>query len=60
MLIIDEEQLLSELLSVEERNNIKLIGNLPFNVGTQLLLKWLHLIPLKKGLFHFGIDSYYF
>ncbi|KOC69227.1 Dimethyladenosine transferase 1, mitochondrial [Habropoda laboriosa] len=33
---------------------IKLIGNLPFNVSTPLIIKWLHAISEKRGPWEFG------
>jgi dimethyladenosine transferase 1 len=33
---------------------VKIIGNLPFNVGTLLLFKWLHQLPTRKGSFVYG------
>ncbi len=37
-----------------DKANIKIVGNLPFNVGTALMLKWLRLIPERKGPFAYG------
>lgn len=34
--------------------HIKLIGNLPFNVSTPLIIKWLHAISEKRGPWAFG------
>jgi 16S rRNA A1518/A1519 N6-dimethyltransferase RsmA/KsgA/DIM1 with predicted DNA glycosylase/AP lyase activity len=31
-----------------------MVGNLPYNVSTVLLLKWLRQIPNREGAFHFG------
>ena len=33
---------------------MQVIGNLPFNVATELLLKWLHQLPLRSGVFQWG------
>lgn len=33
---------------------IKIIGNLPFNVSTPLIIKWLHAISEKRGPWEFG------
>ena len=33
---------------------IRIIGNLPFNVSTVLLIKWLRHIAERKGAFSFG------
>jgi len=59
MLKIDENQLLQphqkkKATWEEERPPVVIIGNLPFNVGTQLLLKWLKQIPERKGPFSYG------
>ena len=34
---------------------MKIVGNLPFNVGTALMLKWLRMIPERKGPFVYGM-----
>jgi 16S rRNA A1518/A1519 N6-dimethyltransferase RsmA/KsgA/DIM1 with predicted DNA glycosylase/AP lyase activity len=33
---------------------ITVIGNLPFSISTELLLKWIRHIPTRQGLFRFG------
>jgi dimethyladenosine transferase 1 len=33
---------------------ITVIGNLPFSISTELLLKWIRQIPTRRGLFRFG------
>ncbi|XP_034194215.1 mitochondrial transcription factor B1 [Osmia lignaria lignaria] len=39
----------------EDRSpKIRLIGNLPFNVSTPLIIKWLHAISEKRGPWAFG------
>lgn len=38
----------------EKCPRIKLIGNLPFNVSTPLIIKWLHAISEKRGPWTFG------
>lgn len=38
-----------------EKDQVKIIANLPFNVGTHLMLKWLRMIPNKQGPFVYGI-----
>jgi len=37
-----------------EPPNISLIGNLPFNVSTPLLIKWLHAMANKESLWGYG------
>jgi len=58
ILSVDEESLLksagAKQLKWEEESNVKLIGNLPFSVSTELTLKWMKLIYKKKGPFYFG------
>eukprot|EP00026_Physarum_polycephalum_P010206 Phypoly_transcript_10361.p1 GENE.Phypoly_transcript_10361~~Phypoly_transcript_10361.p1 ORF type:complete len:345 (+),score=29.13 Phypoly_transcript_10361:102-1136(+) len=56
MLKVDEEQLLKgePKLGWTEKSNVKIVGNLPFNVGTALMLKWLRMIPERKGPFVYG------
>lgn len=38
----------------EEYPTIKILGNLPFNISTPLLIKWLHRISLKNSFWRFG------
>jgi 16S rRNA A1518/A1519 N6-dimethyltransferase RsmA/KsgA/DIM1 with predicted DNA glycosylase/AP lyase activity len=38
-------------------DNVKMMGNLPFNIATQLLIKWMHLLADRKGPFTFGMPS---
>lgn len=33
---------------------VRIVGNLPFSISTELLLKWLHQIPGRTGPFAFG------
>jgi dimethyladenosine transferase 1 len=35
-------------------NSNLIVGNLPFGVATELLIKWIHCIPTRSGPFHFG------
>lgn len=35
----------------EPNRRIHIVGNLPFNVATPLLIQWLHLLHKKEGLF---------
>jgi 16S rRNA A1518/A1519 N6-dimethyltransferase RsmA/KsgA/DIM1 with predicted DNA glycosylase/AP lyase activity len=56
MLTLDEAKMIRLHHSESEEGplenaNIKLIGNLPFNIGTQLILKWLHQIENRRGPF---------
>jgi dimethyladenosine transferase 1 len=52
MLKVDEARLLREFNTTNDP--VKIMGNLPFNVATSLLLKWLRLVPEKKGPFEYG------
>jgi 16S rRNA A1518/A1519 N6-dimethyltransferase RsmA/KsgA/DIM1 with predicted DNA glycosylase/AP lyase activity len=36
------------------KDTLQVVGNLPFSVATELLLKWLHQLPERKGVFHWG------
>jgi len=38
----------------EEQEEVKLIGNLPFNVSTPLLIKWIRAISEHSNLFSYG------
>jgi 16S rRNA A1518/A1519 N6-dimethyltransferase RsmA/KsgA/DIM1 with predicted DNA glycosylase/AP lyase activity len=38
----------------DDVENAKIIGNLPFGIATELLLKWIRDIPERKGPFAFG------
>jgi dimethyladenosine transferase 1 len=60
VLQLDEERLLQQF---HEPNThwdsttvapVIVIGNLPFNISTVLLLKWIRQIPSRRGLFRFG------
>lgn len=35
-------------------NSNLIIGNLPFGVATELLIKWMHCLPTRSGPFQFG------
>ena len=58
MLDTDEAALLlqsgAKRCSWEEPCSVRLLGNLPFGVATQLFIKWLRQIPERQGLFSFG------
>ncbi len=41
----------------KDNNPVKLIGNLPFNISTPLLLKYLDQISTRSGLFQFDDPS---
>ncbi|XP_050460648.1 dimethyladenosine transferase 1, mitochondrial [Cataglyphis hispanica] len=52
---------IESLFSMEEKRNwddkapdIYIIGNLPFNVSTPLIIKWLHAIAERRGPWAFG------
>lgn len=51
-LTVDEQKLIEPFYASD--SPIKVFGNLPFNVSTPLLLKWLKQIHHKKGLFSYG------
>lgn len=36
------------------QNSNLIIGNLPFGVATELLIKWMHCLPSRSGPFQFG------
>lgn len=50
VLQIDEAQIIKPFCT-ENRNDIVIIGNLPFNIATPLLLKWLKMISQKQQPF---------
>jgi len=50
---VDEEEILKEYKP--EPDTVKMMGNLPFNIATELALKWLRLIENHKGPFAYGI-----
>jgi dimethyladenosine transferase 1 len=58
MLELDEAQLLgSETVTpwdAAEAPSVQVIGNLPFGIATELLLKWLRQLPRREGVFRFG------
>ncbi|KAL6072117.1 rRNA adenine N(6)-methyltransferase [Balamuthia mandrillaris] len=57
---VDEEELLRgepKASSWEDESPVQIVGNLPFNVATELLLKWLRQIPSRKGPFAHGDSS---
>eukprot|EP01095_Lingulamoeba_sp_RSL-Kostka_P003497 TRINITY_DN14470_c0_g1_i1.p1 TRINITY_DN14470_c0_g1~~TRINITY_DN14470_c0_g1_i1.p1 ORF type:complete len:329 (+),score=103.83 TRINITY_DN14470_c0_g1_i1:76-1062(+) len=70
MLKLNEEELIKSIIEKEEENFISensynkdvpaednpfcLIGNLPFNIATELLLKWMRQLSNREGLFKFG------
>lgn len=59
MLTIDHQ----DILKVAQRNGplaldhpVHIMGNLPFNIASPLLLQWLHQQSSKEGLFGIGSD----
>eukprot|EP01118_Nematostelium_gracile_P010057 TRINITY_DN3431_c0_g1_i1.p1 TRINITY_DN3431_c0_g1~~TRINITY_DN3431_c0_g1_i1.p1 ORF type:complete len:231 (-),score=54.60 TRINITY_DN3431_c0_g1_i1:302-955(-) len=52
MLKLDEEEILEPYKP--HKDTVKMMGNLPFNVATDLTLKWLNLCHQKKGPFIYG------
>ncbi|KAJ1666531.1 hypothetical protein IW140_004622 [Coemansia sp. RSA 1813] len=60
MLKVDHQKIIDNGLQLESRNGAKdavsfeyvhLLGNLPFNVATPLLIQWLHLLSARQGIF---------
>lgn len=41
-------------LHQHHHNNVKLVGNLPFNVATEILLKWMRQLRRSEGVFRHG------
>ncbi|KAM9985950.1 hypothetical protein ACTFIZ_002210 [Dictyostelium cf. discoideum] len=58
MMDVDEAKLLrdagAETTNWKDKSKVKIIGNLPFNVGTHLMLKWIRQIAPRQGLYEFG------
>ncbi|EGG21401.1 Dimethyladenosine transferase [Cavenderia fasciculata] len=58
MMKVDEGELLrhfqAEKMPWEEKSKVKIVGNLPFNVGTHLMLKWVRQIKPREGLYAYG------
>eukprot|EP01126_Amoeba_proteus_P026748 TRINITY_DN2648_c0_g1_i8.p1 TRINITY_DN2648_c0_g1~~TRINITY_DN2648_c0_g1_i8.p1 ORF type:complete len:320 (-),score=41.42 TRINITY_DN2648_c0_g1_i8:23-982(-) len=58
VLNVDENKLLTEVGATkkqwEEQAEVVILGNLPFSVSTELLLKWIRQIHYKEGAFAFG------
>jgi len=38
----------------EDAGHLHVVGNLPFQISTELLLKWIHQMPQREGAFEFG------
>lgn len=60
MLKIDERDLLKNEPKAEnwaDESPVRIVGNLPFAVATELLLKWLRQIPEREGPFAHGRAS---
>ncbi|KAJ1786456.1 hypothetical protein LPJ59_005928 [Coemansia sp. RSA 2399] len=59
MLKIDHQQIIDNGLKLRSGNGEKsepfeyvhLLGNLPFNVATPLLIQWLHFLSMQQGIF---------
>jgi dimethyladenosine transferase 1 len=59
MLTIDHQDIISEAEKSEPLTldqPIHIMGNLPFNVASPLLLQWLHQQAGQQGLFGIGSD----
>eukprot|EP01097_Dermamoeba_algensis_P011700 TRINITY_DN9183_c0_g1_i1.p1 TRINITY_DN9183_c0_g1~~TRINITY_DN9183_c0_g1_i1.p1 ORF type:complete len:243 (+),score=40.25 TRINITY_DN9183_c0_g1_i1:309-1037(+) len=56
MLNIKEEELLKDVTAVpwEEQAQVGLVGNLPFGIATELLLKWIRALHKREGMFKYG------
>jgi len=58
ILKIDQKKILEDVGVVKVDWNqdaeVKVLGNLPFGVSTELLLRWIHQIPNREGPFYFG------
>jgi len=54
ILEVDEGKLLREENLDPASSKVAMVGNLPFNVSTELMLKWLYLIEKKRGPFLYG------
>ncbi|GAM27201.1 hypothetical protein SAMD00019534_103760, partial [Acytostelium subglobosum LB1] len=58
MMDVDEAKILRENCAEKvdwgQPSKVKIIGNLPFNVGTHLMLKWIRQIAPRTGLYEFG------
>ncbi|KAK5580367.1 hypothetical protein RB653_000383 [Dictyostelium firmibasis] len=58
MMDVDEAKILreagAEISDWKDKSKVKIIGNLPFNVGTHLMLKWIRQIAPRQGLYEFG------
>eukprot|EP01132_Coremiostelium_polycephalum_P002113 gene2113-2602_t len=58
MMDVDEAKILedagADTTPWEEPSKVKIIGNLPFNVGTHLMLKWIRQIYPREGLYKYG------
>lgn len=55
MLTIDHQQIITQAaLSHPINEPLHIMGNLPFNVASPLLLQWLHLQAQQQGLFSLG------
>jgi dimethyladenosine transferase 1 len=61
MLTIDHHDILRaaggiDSLGLEQKNPLHIMGNLPFNVASPLLLQWLHQQASQQGLFGINAD----
>jgi dimethyladenosine transferase 1 len=45
---------LADITGADPQRRIHIVGNLPFNVATPLLIQWLQLLHQRKGLFGAG------
>jgi dimethyladenosine transferase 1, mitochondrial len=60
MLEINEKDLIKDISPESwesEKEKVKIVGNLPFNVATEMLLKWLRQVPSRDGTFFAGRTS---
>lgn len=58
ILKVDEKQLLeaagAQKVAWAEEPLVKIVGNLPFGIATELTLKWIHQVQKREGPFAFG------
>jgi dimethyladenosine transferase 1 len=55
MLTIDHQQIITQAaLPLPTKEPMHIMGNLPFNVASPLLLQWLHLQAKQEGVFSLG------
>ncbi|ORY05345.1 S-adenosyl-L-methionine-dependent methyltransferase [Basidiobolus meristosporus CBS 931.73] len=58
MLTLDHKDILkrvgiSSIKDAKEINSVHLVGNLPFNIASPLLIQWLKMVSKREGIFEF-------